>query len=140
MISSLITITAVRISLGGDSFNLHCIVDRNIVGLRVKFDAPLTGLNSPAILAADRSKAAHLCDPYVYLFVSYLYCDTFVPFLLFLSSTVSIFSFAPCLIIFILPLPSPILGSPSPVPLYFVGLLINQQFVLFNFLVGYFFL
>jgi hypothetical protein len=42
--------TTVRISLGGDSFYLHCLVYRNIVGLRARFGAPLTGLNSPVVI------------------------------------------------------------------------------------------
>jgi hypothetical protein len=43
------TMKTVRISLGGDAFYLHCLVHRNMVGLRVRFGAPLTGLNSPAV-------------------------------------------------------------------------------------------
>jgi hypothetical protein len=40
----------VRISLGEDSFYLHCLVYMNMVGLRARFGAPLTGLNSPAVI------------------------------------------------------------------------------------------
>jgi hypothetical protein len=44
LIKPFATITTVRISLGGDSFYLHCLVYRNMVGLRARFGAPLTGL------------------------------------------------------------------------------------------------
>jgi hypothetical protein len=50
------------------------------VGLRVRFGALLTGLNSPAVIinVADRSKAAPLCVPQMYVyFVSYCFGDTF---------------------------------------------------------------
>jgi hypothetical protein len=42
--------TTVRISLGWDSFYLHCLVYGNMMGLRARYGAPLTGLNSPAVL------------------------------------------------------------------------------------------
>jgi hypothetical protein len=42
--------TTVRISLGEDSFYLHCLVYKNMVGLRERFGAPLTGLNFPAVI------------------------------------------------------------------------------------------
>jgi hypothetical protein len=48
LISSFVTMTTVRISLGGDSVYLHCFVYRNMVGLRERSGTPLTGLNSPA--------------------------------------------------------------------------------------------
>jgi hypothetical protein len=41
----------------------------NMVGLKVRFGAPLTGLNSQAgsAVAADRYKAAPLCVPQMYV-------------------------------------------------------------------------
>jgi hypothetical protein len=48
-ISPFVTMTTVRISLGGDSFYSHCLVYWNMVGLIVRFGALLTGLNSPAV-------------------------------------------------------------------------------------------
>jgi hypothetical protein len=49
---------------------------------------------------------------------------------LFFSSTVSIFPFAPSFIILIFPSPSLYFKSPSHVPFYFVGLLINQLYLI----------
>jgi hypothetical protein len=105
-----VTITTVRISLGGDSFYLHCLVYRNMVGLRARFGAPLTGLNSPAVFML-------LTIPSVFLrCMSMLFHTVLVTFvsLVVFSSTVSIFPFAPIFYLFYLSPPFP--GSPVPFP------------------------
>ena len=46
-----VIISYVRASPGGDSIYLHCLVFYwHIVGIRVRFGAPLTGLNSPVVI------------------------------------------------------------------------------------------
>ena len=63
LISPFVTMTTVKISLGGDSLYLYCLVNKNMVGLRVRFGAPLTGLNSPAVfmLLTVRRRSLFVC-------------------------------------------------------------------------------
>jgi hypothetical protein len=80
LFSPFVTITTVRISLGGDSFYLHCLIYRNMVGLRVWSGAPVIGLNPPppAVLIL-LTVPMPLCVPQMYDFVvSYCVGDTFV--------------------------------------------------------------
>jgi hypothetical protein len=91
LISPFVTMTTVRISLDGDSFYLHCLgwAKSKVWCTIYRFKLP------SSTCAADRSKAAPLCVPPMYVFVvSYCYVDTFVSLVVF-SSTVSIFPFAP---------------------------------------------
>jgi hypothetical protein len=67
LISPFVSTTTVSISLGGDSYYLHRLVYRNMVGLRVTFGAPLTGLNSPAVHMTFQGGA--VCVPQMYGFV-----------------------------------------------------------------------
>jgi hypothetical protein len=76
---------------------LHCLVDRNMVGLRVWFCAQLTGLNSPAVLMLLTVPRGHhsvflRCMSVVsYCFLRFSHFESLVAF----SPTVSIFPFAP---------------------------------------------
>jgi hypothetical protein len=90
--------TTVRISLDGDSFYLHCLVYRNMVGLRARFGAPLTGLNSPAVIIMLQTVPRR--RPSVFLrCMSMLFHTVWVTLLLVslvvFSSTVSIFPITP---------------------------------------------
>jgi hypothetical protein len=107
-----------------------------MVGLRARFGAPLTGLNSPVViillLTVPRRR------PFVFLrCMSMLFHIVLVTLLLVslvvFSSTVSIFPFTPSFYFFDLPSPR----SPSPVPFDFVDLLLNPLFVFFEFLISY---
>jgi hypothetical protein len=49
LIWSFVAITIVSISLGGDSFYLHCLVYGSMVGLRARFGAPLTPSPLPLV-------------------------------------------------------------------------------------------
>jgi hypothetical protein len=44
------TTSDVITNFGRDSFYLHCLVYRNMVGLIARFGAPLTGFNSQAVI------------------------------------------------------------------------------------------
>jgi hypothetical protein len=98
-----------------------------MVGLRVRFGAPFTGLNSPAVhvlLTVPRR-----C-PSVFLRCMFLlFHVVLVTFLLVFLSTVSIFVFASIYsFLNCTPPPSPGLLSPSSVPSGFMGLLFNHLF------------
>jgi hypothetical protein len=43
-------VAIIKTSFGGDSFYLHRFVYRNMVRLRVRFGASLSGLKSPAVI------------------------------------------------------------------------------------------
>jgi hypothetical protein len=113
--------TTVRISLGGYSFYLHCLVYRNMVGLKARFGAPLTGLNSPAViimlLTVPRRRPTVFLRCMSMLFYTVLVTLLLVSLVVF-SSTVSIFPIA-FIFYFLINPPSP----RSPVPFPFVGLL-----------------
>jgi hypothetical protein len=106
----------------------------NMVGLRMRFGAPLTGLNSPAVISMLSTVPRR--RPSVFLRCMSMLFHTVLVTLLLVSlvvfpSTVSISPFAPRFIsLFYNHPPSPGLLSPSPVD--FVHL-----FVFFEFLIRY---
>lgn len=122
--------TTVRISLGGDSFYLHCLVYRNMVGLRARFGAPLTGLNSPAViimlLTVPRRRPTVFLRCMSMLFHTVLVTLLLVSLVVF-SSTVSIFPIASSFYFFDYPLP------PVSCPLPLCGPII----IFFEFLISY---
>jgi hypothetical protein len=71
-----VVIVAVGISLSGGLFCLRRPVCGNMVDLRVRFGAPLAGLELPSgACTADRSGARPLCVPQMYmLFHTVLVC------------------------------------------------------------------
>jgi hypothetical protein len=133
LLSPFVTMTTVRISLGGDSFYLHCLVFRNMVGLRVRFGAPLTGLNTSAVfllLTVLRRRHSVLLRCLSMLF--YTVSVTLLCLLLF--SRLRLVS-SPLPLVFIYP-PFPGLMTPSPVPFDFMSIIFNHLFVLFKFLIS----
>jgi hypothetical protein len=119
----LVTITTVRIALGGDSFYLHCLVYRNMVGLRVGFGAPVLLL----LTVPRRRPTVFLrCMSYV---VSYCFDDTFacVPCCFLVYGRY--LPLAPSFNYLILPPPFPGFPVPFPCALWLYGRPIIQLFI-----------
>jgi hypothetical protein len=121
-----------KISLCGDSIYFHRLVFKTMMGLRVRFSAPVTGLNSQAVLMlliVPRRR------PSVFLKCMSLCWWRLIVSLVVFSSTVCIFPFTPSFISLILQPPHPFPESPPPVPFNFADLLFNHLFIFFYFLV-----
>jgi hypothetical protein len=101
------------------------------------FGAPLTGLNSPAVLVL--LTVPRRCPSVILICMSLLFHTVLVKLLLVslvvFSSTEGICPFAPSFYFFDLP-PSPGHLSSFPVPFGFVRLLFNPLFVFFIFLIS----
>jgi hypothetical protein len=132
--------TTVRISLGGDSFYLHRLVYRNMVGLRARFGAPLTGLNSPAVnimlLTVPKRRPTVFLRCMSMLFHTVLVTLLLVSLVVF-SSTVSIFPIASSFYFFdYTPPPSPDLLSPSPLWAYSFLWIPNQLQIIYHLMIN----